>query len=106
MQLLLDGSDVCIYGFIEQVGLGLIELLAAPAELPAFEDHHLVRELVYLGLPVEDLAVFAFSLTWAINCVTISRSSCAFRFVSESGARTMPCSVPVIALCANPCMPG
>ena len=59
LQLLLDGSDVCIYGLIEQAGLGLIELLAAASEPPAFENRHLVRKLVDLRLPINNLAVFA-----------------------------------------------
>ena len=39
--------------------MGCVELLTAPAELPAFQDRHLVRELVDLGLAVFDLAVLA-----------------------------------------------
>ena len=34
LEFQLDGCDVRIDGFIEQAGLGRIELLAAPAELP------------------------------------------------------------------------
>ena len=59
LELLLNGGDVGIDRFIEQAGLGLIELLTASAELPALESRHLVRELVDLGLAVEDFAVFA-----------------------------------------------
>ena len=35
LEFQFDGCDVGIYGLVEQAGLGLIELLAAPAELPA-----------------------------------------------------------------------
>ena len=58
-EFFFNGCDVGIDGFIEQAGLCLIELLAAASELPAFEDRHLVRELVDPGLAVEDFAVFA-----------------------------------------------
>jgi len=59
LQFQIDGRDVGIDGLIEQAGLGRVELLAAPAELPTFQDRHLVREQIDLGLTVEDFAVFA-----------------------------------------------
>ena len=46
LQLLLNSSDAGINGFMERAGLGLIEVLAAASELPAYQDGYLVRELV------------------------------------------------------------
>ena len=59
LEFLLNGGDVGINRFIEQTGLAGIELFTATAELPAFEDRHLMGQLVDLGLAVKNLAVFA-----------------------------------------------
>ena len=111
LEFQLDGRDVGVDGLIKQAGLRRVKVLAASAELAkSFNTaiscvswsilawrYRISRSFLVM--------VFACSPTWAINSVTISRSSCAFRFVSESGARTMPCSVPVSALSAYACMP-
>jgi hypothetical protein len=59
LELLLNSGDVGINGFIKQTRLASIKLFAAAAKLPALEDSHLMRELVDLGLAVQDLAVLA-----------------------------------------------
>ena len=59
LQLHFDGGDVTIDGLIQQAGLGRVEVFAAFAELPAFQDRQLVGELVNLGLAVQDVLVFA-----------------------------------------------
>ena len=56
---MFNSGDVGINGFIEQTDLASIELFAAAAKLPALEHSHLMRELVDLGLAVQDLAVLA-----------------------------------------------
>ena len=50
LQLQTDGLEVGLDGLLEQVALLAVELFAAGRELPAFEDRHLVRELVDLEL--------------------------------------------------------
>ena len=59
MEFLLNGGDVCVYGFIKQAGLSSVELFTAAAKLPALENGHLMGQLVDLGLAVKNLAVFA-----------------------------------------------
>ena len=59
LQLHFDGGDVTIDGLIQQAGLGRVEVFAAFAELPAFQDRQLVGELVNFGLAVQDVLVFA-----------------------------------------------
>ena len=50
LQLQTDGLEVGLDGLLEQVALLAVELFAAGRELPAFEDRHLVREMVDLEL--------------------------------------------------------
>ena len=58
-ELLLNGGQISIDGFIEQAGLLSAELLAALAKLVALENGNLVGQLVDLALAVVQFAVFA-----------------------------------------------
>lgn len=62
LKLLLNGGNIGINRFIEQTGLGRLQLLTASAESPELQDRHLVRDLVNPGLATLELAVFALQL--------------------------------------------
>ena len=53
LEFLLDGGKVFVEGFFEQADLRAVELLTAAAKLVALEHSHLMRELVNLGLAVQ-----------------------------------------------------
>ena len=98
LEFLLNGGDVGVYGFIEQTGLGGVELFAAAPKLPALEHGHLMCELVDLGLAIHDLAILAGDGLAQTGDLLVALADLQFAFTDAQLTRTDGL-VPISDLC-------